>query len=149
MICRIYSLSHLHITYTQMPLRCKGKRNYSWTLYYARSFIHTFQIGYKLLRRLYVSTNFNCRPLKLAIHDDVITWEHDVFINLSLNQQLSKQWRRRWFRRHRAHYDVIVMTPTMNSTLRVQSVAYAYTVTFRSATTHATLCYRLNLKPCN
>ena len=73
-------------------------------------------------------------------HDDVIKWKHfpryllaicagnspvpgefltqrpvtpsfDVFFDLRLNKRLSKQSWGWWLRRHRAHYDVIVMEP--------------------------------------
>ena len=76
----------------------------------------------------------------ISSHDDVIKWKHFplywpfvrgihrspvtgefpsqrpvtrsfcVFFYLHLNKRLSKQSRRRWFRRHRAHYDVSVMS---------------------------------------
>ena len=68
-----------------------------------------------------------CR--KVYIHDDDIKWKHFprywpfvrgihrstvkrsfvVFFDLRLNERLSKQLRRRYLRRHRTHYDVIVL----------------------------------------
>ena len=38
-----------------------------------------------------------------------VTRNFDVFCDLCLNKRLSKQWWGWWLRRHRAHYDVIVM----------------------------------------
>ena len=38
-----------------------------------------------------------------------VTRSFDDFFDLRLNNHLSKQSRRSWLRRHRAHYDVIVM----------------------------------------
>ena len=38
-----------------------------------------------------------------------VTWSFDVFFDLRLNKRLSKQSWGRWLRRHRAHYDVIIM----------------------------------------
>ena len=40
-----------------------------------------------------------------------MTLSFDVFCDLRPNKRLSKQSQGRWLRRHRAHYDVIVMMP--------------------------------------
>ena len=50
-----------------------------------------------------------------------VTRSFDVFFDLRLNQQLSKQWKAGDLRRHRAHYDVTVMTCDNMSTLCIYS----------------------------
>ena len=80
--------------------------------------------------------------LSLWWHDDVIKWKHfpcywpfarvtsgfpsqrpvtrspDVFFDEPLNKRWSKQAKRRCMRRHRAHYDVIVMPNGTSSHIR-------------------------------
>ena len=57
----------------------------------------------------------NCKSYDLNWeHDDVIDWKH-VFFNRHLNQQLNQQAEAGNFRRHRAHYEVIVMTFAISS----------------------------------
>ena len=53
-----------------------------------------------------------------------VTWSFHVFFDLCLNKQLGKQSKQRDLRRHRVHYDVIVMerkNPIVNSMWLVSS----------------------------
>ena len=77
-------------------------------------------------------------------HDDFIKWKHllhywpivtrsfDVFFDLCLNKQLSKQWWGWWLRRHRAHYDVIVMYRKLHLHIRCHSLTVMLLKLFKS-----------------
>ena len=63
-----------------------------------------------------------------------VTRSFDVFFDLRLNKRLSKQSEARDLRRHRAHYDVIVMSKTYVFQL------YDDVMTWTHFTHHFTLC---------